>query len=134
MSCIASAQSEHLTLRSECVCPGYNLVYECTVKGRPEGATVWQGTAFDCLSNEITLLHNRFNNGTVGVCNNGAVVGKSIGIKNGCYTSQLTFKLSTDMIGESVVCIHDDTTTNTHMIGSSTRIVTTTGYYFELHN
>ena len=66
-------------------------------------------------------------NGTFGVCNNGAIVGRSIGVNNSCYTSQLTInKLSSDMIGESVICIYDDVTESE--IGSE-RIVTTTGYY-----
>ena len=109
------------------------MIYECTVKGGAGGATVRQGTAFDCLSNEITLLHSRFmslSNGTFGVCNNGAIVGRSIGVENSCYTSQLTInKLSTDMIGESIVCISDMTESE---IGSE-RTITTTGYNYNYY-
>ena len=133
--CVASGQNEHLILRSGCVYPGYNLIYECTVKGGAGGATVWQGTAFDCLSNEITLLHSRFTSlgsEAFGVCNNGAIEGKSIGVKNSCYTSQLTInKLNTNMIGESIVCIYDDMT---ELEIGSERIITTTGYFFEFND
>ena len=104
------------------------MTYECTVKGDAGGATVWQGTAFDCRSNEIALLHSRYtslDSGTFGVCNNGAIVAKSTGVENNCYTSQLTIsKLSVDIIGESTVCIYDGTMTNE--IGSAF-IITTTG-------
>ncbi len=99
------------------------------MKGQTGGATVWQGTAFDCLSNEITLLHSRFTyngDGTFGVCNDGAIVGKSIGAENGCFTSQLTIKLSANMIGENIVCINDDTSNSESEVGSA-RIITTTG-------
>ena len=66
------------------------------------------------------------------MCNNGAIEGKSIGVENSCYTSQLTInKLSTNMIGESIVCIYDDMIESE--IGSE-RIITTTGYYFELNS
>ena len=123
-----SGQTGNFILGSGCVCPGYDVIYKCTAKGEAGGATVWQGTAFDCLSNEITLLHSRFtslNSETFGVCNNGAIVAKSIEVENNCYTSQLTInKLSVDMIGENIVCIYDGTITNE--IGS-TFITATTG-------
>ena len=64
--------------------------------------------------------------GTFGVCNDGAIVGKSIGVENGCFTSQLTIKLSATMIGENIVCINDDTSNSVSEVGS-TRIITTEG-------
>ena len=120
-------QGEYFILRRGCVCPGYTLIYECAVRGGSGGATVWRGSAFDCPLNEITLLHSRFTslNGTFGVCNNEAIVGMSLRAKDSCYTSQLTVKLSTDMVGESISCVHDDTSTNTAI--GSTKIDIATG-------
>ena len=73
--------------------------------------TVWRGSAFDCenSNNEITLLHSRFVNGTIGTCNNGSIFGRNIRIENGtCFTSQLSVTITPDMIGKSIECIHDD--------------------------
>ena len=76
------------------------------------GATVWQGTAFDCASknNEILLLHNRFETegGTSEECNNGAIVGRSLRVEGNRYTSQLTVFVSPDMIGGTIDCAVDN--------------------------
>ena len=65
---------------SGCGCSGESLIYECTVMDGAGGATVWTGSAFDCRSNEITLLHRLFTDsgGTSRECNNGAIVGRSL--------------------------------------------------------
>ena len=65
---------------TECACSGDILTYECTVVGEPSGATIWRGTAFDCPIGEIALLHNRFAEGTFGVCNGGDIVAKSLSV------------------------------------------------------
>ena len=106
---------------SGCTCPGYTLTYECTVMGGPGGATVWHGTSFNCTmsDHEIVLLHSRFesNTGTLRMCSNGAIVGRSLRVENnGRYTSQLNVTVSSDMTGESIECAHDHETTDT--IGS----------------
>ena len=98
--------------------------------GGPGGATVWRGTALNCTmsDHEIVLLHSRFesNTGTLRICNNGAIVGRSLRVENNSsYTSQLNVTVSSDMIGESIECAHDHGTTDT--IGSST--LTATGTY-----
>ena len=67
-------------------------------------------------SNEIVLLHSRFesNTGTLRMCSNGAIVGRSLRVEdNGGYTSQLNVTVSSDMIGESIECAHDHGTTDT---------------------
>ena len=73
------------------------------------GATVWKGTVFDCPLNEIALLHSRFINGTFGVCNNGAIVARSLLVEgnNTTYTSQLNVTVTSDMAGETIMCVHD---------------------------
>ena len=86
-----------LVLKSDCVCIGFSITYECTVMGRPGGATVWTGTTFECPGNEITLLHHRFssdNGPAIGECNDGAIRGRSIRVNGSLYTSQLTITVT----------------------------------------
>ena len=100
---------------SGCVCPGDTLIYECTVMGR--GSTVWTGTAFNCSSsnNEILLLHTHFSSieGDYGLCNNGAIVGQSLGVEGNNYTSQLNVTVTPDIAGKIVECFYDDGCTAT---------------------
>ena len=52
--------------RNECACLGDTLTYTCTILGVAGGATVWMGNAFvSCATDEITLLHPRFIDGTI---------------------------------------------------------------------
>ena len=103
---------DKLILRSNCICPGYTVTFaECTVVGRPVGATVWKGTAFDhCANDELNLLHLRFgtDDSEVQECNNGSIIGRGLRVEEGCYTSELTITVSSDMIGKSIQCIHYD--------------------------
>ena len=70
----------------DCTCLGHTQILECTVCG--PGATVWQGSALQCQSSEIRLRHSQFINSQVtGECNDGAIVAKSVGSQDGCYTS-----------------------------------------------
>ena len=111
---------------SDCASPGLRycdtLTFECTVVGG--FGTVWRGLAFDCenSNNEITLLHSRFVNGTIGTCNNDSIIGRSIGDENGtCFTSQLSVTITPDIIGNTIECIHDDYEhVNTTVVGSFT--------------
>ena len=93
-----------------------------------EGATIWKGSAFECLStnNEILLLHS-FNSRAQGECNNGAIVGRVIRAENNTYTSQLTVTITSEMIGKSISCFHDsfEADTNEVVIGSSLLTITT---------
>ena len=111
-----------LVVLSECVCPGRELRLECTVVGG--FATVWRGTAFNCLrqGNEILLSHSRFSQsgGAVGECNNGMIIARSHNRTfdgfNSTYTSQLTIHLpslnatSNTLEGRTVQCVHDGVT------------------------
>ena len=94
---------------SGCSCPEYTLTYECTVKGGV--ATVWNGDAFDCVSsnNAITFLHLRFMSGDKPTtCNNGTIIGQTLGIEDNCYTSQVNVTVSPKLTGRNIKCIQDD--------------------------
>ena len=123
---------QNLVFTSGCTCPGYTLIYECTVMSGPGGVTVWNGTALNCTSNEIVLLHRRFTSadGAFDVCNNGSIVGQSLRVEDNFYTSQLNVTFNSDMIGESISCVHDSTTI--HVIGVSTIVATGMSTYIVL--
>ena len=103
------------------------MTFECSVMRGSN--TVWEGTAFYCASsgNVITLLYSRFNDegGTHATCNNGAIKGRSLRIAERTYTSQLVVSVSSEMIGESIVCTADDGL-NANQVGGVT-LATTTG-------
>ena len=88
---------------SGCVCPGDILTYECTVMGGY--STVWI-----CPECEIILLHTRFKsaNGTTISCNNGAIVGQSLGVQGNNYTSQLNVTITAETAGKTIMCIRDN--------------------------
>ena len=92
-------------------CLGKNLTFECTVHGGNGDSTVWQGTAFsDC---EITLLHIRFRQlqGTAGVCNSGAISGRSVRVENNSsYISRLRVAITAEMVGKNIECNRDNGT------------------------
>lgn len=94
------------------------------------GNTVWTGTAFSCNdgSNEIALLHSRYasSNGAVGVCNNGVIVARSLRVEDGYYTSQLNVSVTADIAGKTVVCLHDNV--SSQIVQFSNTI--TTGIYY----
>ena len=110
-----------------CACPGDTLTYECTVTGGPGEATVWTGTAFNCTFNEISLIHRHFSTstGVFGQCNNGAIIGHSIGVEGNNYTSQLSIIVAPDTAGKDISCIHDSISITTAQF--STVIPTTIG-------
>ena len=100
-----SASSTHQVIS----CPGDVLTTEYAIMG--SGATVWQGTAFQCedSSNEIYLLHNRFGTSYnyIQTCNNGAIVARALGVVNNSYISQLNVTVSLGLNNTTVVCLHD---------------------------
>lgn len=111
-----TAQNE-LTIKSSCTCSGYNKVFDCSIVG--EGTTVWQGSVFDCSTNDISLRHTNIASGVaIGVCNDGAIVGRGIAVNGSCYTSQLTVNVNSAMDGRTVECVYDD--------GASTNTIGTT--------
>ena len=119
-----------LVVLSECVCPGGELKLECTVVGA--GFTVWRGTVFDCISNQIVLRHSRFMNGmAMGVCNNGDIIGRSVNKLSSDlnFTSQLTVQLDVDATqeGRTVECVYHDVIQNGEIVIGTYTIVYTTG-------
>ena len=109
-----SESSFELVTASECLCPGDNVTFECSVTREGTYVTVFQGSAFDCNSarNEIILLHSRFNRtgGTNNTCNNGAIVGQSLRVEDDHYTSQLCVRVIHDLVGKTIECIYDNGT------------------------
>jgi hypothetical protein len=97
-------------------CQSNSVTFECSVRGGI--ATVFQGSALNCYdsSNEISLLHSRYNTitGTNGTCNDRVIVARSVSIESNCYTSTLnvTF-ISPDIIGRTIKCLKDDGVTST---------------------
>ena len=77
--------------------------------GGPGQATVWTGTALNCVSksNEITLSHGRFLS-AAGECNNGAIVVRGISVQNNLYTSKLNVTVTPDIAGKTIMCFHDN--------------------------
>ena len=40
-------------------------------------------------------------------CNNGDIVGQSLGVQGDNYTSQLNVTITPDMVGKTVMCVYD---------------------------
>ena len=115
---------------TSCVCPGRQLLYECTVAGSAIQSTVWRGSALDC-SRGISLLHGQFmDTGYAnGTCNGGAIFARitshvTVGDR---FTSQLIVNTSLDMNGKEIQCAFDDGRDRTPVNTSTIRI--TTGWY-----
>ena len=111
-----------------CICPGYEVIYECTVCG--EGATAWTGSLFACTGNEIILRHHQFELGSTGECNDGAVIASSTGVMvvaNGsqCYLSELSFIADSNHKDKTVTCLHILSSTNATVVDETTVIFKT---------
>ena len=96
-------------------CPGDVLTTECAIMG--VGATVWQGTAFQCVSrsNEIILRHSQLggSHNCIRTCNNGAIASQALGIVNNSYVSQLNVTVSPELNNTTVECWHSHNLTDT---------------------
>ena len=72
------------------------------------GSTIWRGSAFtNCPNNFINLCHSLFNGServVTGDCNDRAIIRRSIGVVDNCYTSQLSVIVSTDLNNETIQC------------------------------
>ena len=111
VACHILTGASFLTVRQgDCVCPGHEVVFECTTTGGV--ATVWQGSIFNCerMTNSIPLRHSQFSNieTVVGVCNDGAIKAHGISLYGNNYTSQLNVTIDESMLGQSIQCTHDD--------------------------
>lgn len=92
-----------------CACPGDTLIYECAVPGGLGGATIWAGSALNCPSNEIVLLHRRYTEpgGTTRSCSNGATVARSLYVRNNLYISQLNTTVTQDKAQKTIICTYE---------------------------
>ena len=85
---------------------GCELVVECTITGG--AATVWQGTVFDdCQNDKITLRHSQFTSGIEiqELCGaRGPIVGRSVSVADGSFTSQLLVNISEGLFGRTIEC------------------------------
>ena len=116
-----------LVKTSNCTCPGDVVVYNCHVNGI--GFTIWRGSAFDCTNSQILLRHSSFGNGgTMGQCNSGAIVGRSLGVNLDelIYSSELRVNLASDpeLIGRTIECVYRNSGGNEMVIGSATIQIT----------
>ena len=82
----------HFTNCTGCHCPGDIISYNCVAPGGL--ATVWQGSAFNCTGNRISLLHHIINDD--GYCNGRKIHGQITlhEIVNNTYTSVLNVTAS----------------------------------------
>ena len=94
-------------------CPGDVLTTECVITGG--GATVWQGTAFQCAGSKIFLRHSLFGESynLIKSCNDGAIVARALGIVNGSHISQLNVTVSPELNNTTVECWHSNHLTTT---------------------
>ena len=106
---------QEYTVANQCVCPGDQLIYGCTVQGSVNGATIWTGTAFSgCPQNAILLSHSYFapTGGSTGTCNNGQIVAESISVQENNYNSQLNVTVTLDTAGKTIICAYDALTSD----------------------
>ena len=96
-----------LRLVEDCICPGYNVTYECTTRG--PGSTIFTvGTAREC---EIDLRHSQFASGTaIGQCMDRKVNGRGVSFDGDLFTSQLVVFVNSNLLGKTVRCEYFDGT------------------------
>ena len=92
-----------------CICPGYEAVFECVVTG--SGATVWSGTALNQCSSElhrIILRHSQFSQPGYSIsttCDDSRrIIAHAVSEVNNSYTSLLTINVSQNSIGANIDC------------------------------
>ena len=121
-----------LTLKSDCTCPGYPLIYECTVFGGQAGTTVWTGSAFNCTNREISLFHSNYGSTAEGMAYGecGNIQGQSVKTINGNatssergYVSQLIIRVRLNTFGKNIECQYDDGHSS-KLVGQETIIAT----------
>jgi hypothetical protein len=54
------------------------------------------------------IMHSQFAPGAMETCTDGSIVGQSLRSDNGRFISQLSVRVSPDMIGQYLTCEHDD--------------------------
>ena len=123
------------TLSGQCICPGSDLTYECTIMDETAigvvTSTVWTGTAFDCpeTEDEITLpnIIRRFPSTTSLGCNDGAIRGRGIKVEENRYTSQVNVTVDSYMDGKTVECYRGSDISQQKTLISNFSITVTSG-------
>ena len=89
---------------NDCICPGYEVTYECTVYD--VGATLWTGSLCDCiilLEHETLSVFRGYNRGSVMVVVHS--IGNLVISGSHCFSSQLNFhNISSEMNNTTVTC------------------------------
>ena len=120
---VVLSSSNELAVLTSCTCPGHQLIFECTTFG--SGATVWMGTALDqCPRDQVFMRHSEFQSGGTWTCSNEQIVGRTVGVSNQSYTSQLAVTVNAGLNGREIQCSHDNGTIS-YIIGVSTIQITT---------
>ena len=90
------------------------------------GLTIWQGSAFECNNqqNTITLRHSEYATGTMGDCNDRAIVASSVGVSANCYTSILNITVGQEMANKTIECVHRDILGEISLIGQKVLRIT----------
>ena len=89
---------------------------------------MWKGTAFSCATNEIILRHNSFMEGTEKDCNDGAIIGDSLGVEYNCFTSRLRVTVINDFNDTTIGCFMN--TDSSADVVNSTSITVISGNQF----
>ena len=100
-----------------CICPGDIVNYQCTIiNGSYGGFTIFRAkpsSFVGCTRNntDIVLSHSQFNRSQHGFnisCNNETVIGQILSNDDGIYSSQLNITVTTQLIGDTIECFHDN--------------------------
>ena len=98
------------------------------------GVTVWNSTFFECQDgrNEIHLRHSRYDDVDSpphADCNGGAVIAKSIGVFDNCYTSQLIVIIGEEMVNKTIECsIQNEVDEGSTRVGQKSLMTTEISY------
>ena len=134
---LSSSNAFLMTANTNCACPGEEVTFTCTAVGG--GITVWSGTAFNCSSgtNDISLSHSQFMEGISKSCNGGAIVARSIGVTDNCYSSRLSIQVSSSLNSRTIQCAHDSNAGPTTTVGTSTLVLVSSKFvivYIYIHD
>ena len=108
-------------------------MYECNIITNSQGGgfTIFKGNTgsfVDCIGDvseeedQINLRHSRFNQSLQTIsCNNATINIQRLSDKNGTYvySSHLNITVTSQLIGDTIECSHDDGT-GTILVGEST--------------
>ena len=108
-------QENGLRQVNSCICPGCELILECTVEDG--SATVWQGSVFNGCQNNKTILRRTSTLVINQTCGTTRPISAHItSVTNQSVTSRLTVWLSQEILsGSTIQCANE----NGHIFGES---------------